>query len=163
MREAYGVKWNALYRFNKRCHIFKADMWYEILQLKEKCRRALIRERWTFSPPTQTAIIRSYWAKCIIYNPQPALLSLRKAVVLKRWRTPTITNSATSSPPRPPHSPPPPQTSLTRLDVAACGPEQRGESWPFAGEQVFRQPHEFGYMRRGGIEGGVIWWRDSPL
>lgn len=84
MSEAYGVKWNVLYRFNKRCHIFKADTRYGILQLREKCRGAFDKSAMNFLPPAaQTAIIRSHQAKCIIYNPQLALLSLRQTLVLK--------------------------------------------------------------------------------
>lgn len=76
-------------------------------------------------PPYPNPIIRSKWAKCIIYNPEPTLLSLKKALVLTQLRTPTTSSTTTSSssvltpPLRPPQTRPNPAYMWPRLALSS--------------------------------------------
>lgn len=55
-----------------------------ILQLREKCRRAFDKSAMNFLPPPHNPPLSGpNRAKCIIYNPQLTLLSLRQTLVLK--------------------------------------------------------------------------------
>lgn len=65
----------------------KRDMRYEILQLKEKCQSALIRERWTFPPFPQNHHYRGWVKQMHHLYPTVSPLSPVQTLVLKHRRT----------------------------------------------------------------------------
>lgn len=65
----------------------KRDMRYEILQLKEKCQSALIRERWTFPPFPQNRHYQGREKQMHHLYPAVSPLSPVQTLVLKHRRT----------------------------------------------------------------------------
>lgn len=65
----------------------RKDMRYEILQLKEKCQSALIRERWTFPPFPQNRHYRGWEKQMYHLYPTVSPLSPVQTLVLKHRRT----------------------------------------------------------------------------
>jgi len=72
---------------HKRCRSSEGDMWSEILQLKEKCQSASIRERWTFLHPPPNPHYQLEEKQMHHFYPTALPLSPRQTLVLKHTRT----------------------------------------------------------------------------
>ncbi len=70
-----------------RCRSSEGDMWSEILQLKEKCQSASIRERWTFLHPPPNPHYQLEEKQMHHFYPTALPLSPRQTLVLKHTRT----------------------------------------------------------------------------